>query len=295
MKISVIVTNWNGQDILKKNLEAIIKLSPEAQEIILADDASQDDSVIFAKTLQKKYPQLKIISHKTNQGFGGNSNYAVDQAMGDLVVLLNNDIYPHPKYITNSLKHFNDPQVFGVGFAEFGHENWARIFWKDGYLQHEPGTKIKKTHISGWVSGGSSIIRKSIFQKLGGFDSVYQPFYSEDLDLGYRAWKSGYTLLWEPKSVVEHHHETTMSKFSKSLLDYVKERNRLLNTWRNITDPTFLSLNKFALFGRVLSGPNYIKIIRAAKKQIKKYPPPVVFPVLTDKEIFAKFYEDQDK
>ena len=45
MKISVIVTNWNGLDLLKKNLEQIIKMSPEAQEIIIADDASSDKSV----------------------------------------------------------------------------------------------------------------------------------------------------------------------------------------------------------------------------------------------------------
>ena len=289
MKISVIVTNWNGKKLLEKNLETIIKLSPEAEEIIFTDDASQDDSVEYVKKLQKKYKKLKIIHHQKNQGFGENSNYAVKQAKGDLVVLLNNDIYPHPKYITNSLKHFEDSNVFGVGFAELGHENWARIFWKDGYLQHEPGIDNQKPHISGWVSGGSSIIRKSLFEKLGGFDAVYQPFYSEDLDLGFRAWKSGYTLLWEPTSVVEHHHETTMSKFSVNFLNYVKERNRLLNTWRNITDPQLLSLNKIALVGRVMSGPNYIKIILAAKRQLKKSLPPIVFPKLTDQEIFQKF------
>jgi O-antigen biosynthesis protein len=290
MTISVIVTNWNGLPLLKKNLETIIINSPEAEEIILADDASQDKSLIFAKKIQQKYPKLKIISHKKNFGFGKNSNDAVSKAKGELVVLLNNDILPHQKYITNTLKHFSDPKVFGVGFAELGHENWAKFFWKSGYLQHQPGTSdISKTHISGWVSGGSSIIRKSIFQKLGGFDSIYKPFYSEDLDIGYRAWKSGYTLLWEPKSIVEHKHESTMSKFSLKFLNYVKERNRLLNTWRNITDPNLLNKNKLALVGRVLSGPNYIKIIRAAKRQIKKSSPPIVFPVLTDKEIISKF------
>ncbi len=290
MKVSVIITNWNGLPILQKNLEAIIKNSPEAEEIILADDASQDESIEFAKKIQKKYSKLKIIAHKDNLGFGENSNDAVNQAKGDLVVLLNNDIYPHQKYITNTLKHFDNPDVFGVGFAELGHENWARFYWKDGYLQHEPGVAdIDQTHISGWVSGGSSIIRKSLFQKLGGFDAVYKPFYGEDLDLGFRAWKSGYTLLWEPKSIVEHHHETTMSKFSLNFLNYVKERNRLLNTWRNITDTKFLNQNKLALIGRVLSGPNYIKIIRAAKKQIKHSPSPIVFSKLTDIEILSKF------
>jgi GT2 family glycosyltransferase len=290
MKISVIVTNWNGLPLLKKNLETIIQKSPEAQEIILADDASQDESIAFIKKLKNKYHKLKIITHKQNIGFGSNSNDSVKKAKGDLIVLLNNDILPHPKYISNTLKHFSNPKVFGVGFAEAGHENWARFFWKNGYLQHQPGTTgINKTHISGWVSGGGSIIRKSLFQKLGGFDPVYKPFYSEDLDLGYRAWKSGYSLLWEPKAVVEHKHEATMSKFSVTFLNYVKERNRLLNTWRNITDQNLLHKNQLALVGRVLSGPNYLKIIRAAKKQIKKSPPPIVFPKLSDQEILTKF------
>ncbi len=290
MKISVIVTNWNGLPLLQKNLPQIIKMSPEAQEIIVADDCSErDDSVGYLKSLQKKYKKLKIVTNKKNLGFGGTSNKAVSLATGDLVVLLNNDIYPHKDYIKNSLHHFSDPKVFGVGFAEYGHENWARIFWKNGYLQHEPGVNDQKTHISGWVSGGSSIIRKNLFEKLGGFDSIYQPFYSEDLDIGYRAWKSGYTLLWEPTCVVEHKHESTISKFSINFLNYVKERNRLLNTWRNITDPQLLSLNKIALIGRILSGPNYIKIILAAKRQTKKASPPIVFPKLTDQEIFEKF------
>lgn len=289
MKISVIVTNWNGIKLLKKNLENIIINSPEADEIIFADDASTDSSISFAKDLQKKYSKLKIIEHKKNVGFGENSNDAVKTAKGELVVLLNNDIYPHKNYIKNSIKHFNNQNVFGVGFAELGHENWARIYWGEGYLQHEPGLDVSKTHISAWVSGGSSIIRKKHFIKLGGFDPIYEPFYSEDLDLGLRAWKSGYTLLWEPKSVVEHKHESTMSKFPKRSLDYVKERNRLLTVLRNITDKKLLKSNKFGQFLRVISGPNYIKIIRSAKKRIHTFPKPIVFPKFTDHEILNKF------
>lgn len=289
MKISVIITNWNGINLLKKNLENVILKSPEAKEIILADDASEDDSLQFARELQKKYPILKIINHSKNLGFGEVSNDAVKKSLGDLVVLLNNDINPHSNYIKECLPHFKDKNVFGVGFAELGHENWARIFWKNGYLQHEPGVDVSKTHISAWISGGSCILRRDIFLRLGGFDKIYAPFYSEDLDLGYRAWKSGYKLLWEPRSVVEHNHGTTISKFPKRFLDYVKERNRLLTVLRNITDKKMLFLNKLALFNRIFFGPNYIKIIRAAKKQIKIFPPPIVFPKRTDKEIFSLF------
>lgn len=290
MKISVIVTNWNGINLLKKYFLHVVNNSPEAQEIIFADDASEDDSVAYIKDLQKKYPKIKIIANKINQGFGKNSNDAVMSAKGDYVVLLNSDILPHLGYLTNAMKHFKDPNVFGVGFCELGNENWAKIFWKNGYFQYDRGEKIDNNpHITGWLSGGGSIIDKKIFLKLGGFDPVYAPFYSEDADLGYRAWKSGYRLLWEPKSIIEHKHESTMSKFPKRLLDYVKERNRLLVTLRNITDPKLIRENKIAQIGRVLSGPNYIKIILAAKKQIKKSKPPIIFPKLTDQEIFNLF------
>jgi len=293
MKITVIITNWNGLALLKKYFLEIVNNSPEADEIIFTDDASSDKSVAYVKNLQKSSAswrtKLKIIANKKNKGFGENTNNAVKKSTGDLIVLLNNDIRPHKGYITACLHHFKDPNVFGVGFAELGHENWARIFWDKGYLQHEPGKTNDKTHISAWVSGGSSIIRKDYFLKLGGFDAVYAPFYCEDLDLGLRAWKSGYTLLWEPKAIVEHKHESTISKFPKRLLDYVKERNRLLTILRNITDNKLLKSNYYARIGRIFSGPNYYKIIRAANKQIKHNPPPIVFPVLTDTEILKLF------
>jgi uncharacterized protein (UPF0297 family) len=80
-----------------------------------------------------------------------------------------------------------------------------------------------------------------------------------------------------------------MSKFPKSTLNYVKERNRLLTVWRNIEDPNLLFTNKLALIGRVLSGPNYIKIIRAAKKQIRKSKPSIVFSKLSSREVLDLF------
>jgi len=288
MRISVIVTNWNGLSLLKKYFEKAVIASPEADEIIFADDASKDDSIAFIKTLQKKYPRIKIIAHQKNQGFGKNSNDAVKKAIGELVVLLNSDINPHQGYITNCLHHFNDPKVFGVGFSELNHENYGKIFWENGYIQIKPGIS-SKTHISAWLSGGSSIIRRSEFLRLGGFDGVYEPFYFEDLDLGLRAWRSGYKLLWEPTAVVEHRHESTMSKKPKTLLTYVKERNHLICVRRNITNPGLLRQNSLFSFFRVLSGPNYIKIIIAASRQLKKYPAPIIFPALTDRQVFALF------
>ena len=288
MKISVIITNWNGKSILQKHLEHIINTSPEACEFIFSDDASTDDSVDYVKSLQKKYKNLKIIAHKTNQGFAQNSNNAVKEAIGELVVLLNSDIHPKLGYISASLKHFSDPKLFGVSFAEVGHENYGKVYWKDGYIQITPGTS-DKTHIAAYISGGSSIVSRKLFLELGGFDTVYKPFYFEDLDLGLRSWRSGYKMLFEPKSIVEHQHEQTISKFPKQFLIYVKERNHLISVLRNVTDKNMLRQNFFAQIGRVLMGPNYIKIILAAHRQIKQSPPPIAKNILTTQQIFEMF------
>lgn len=287
MKISVIITNWNGIHVLKKHLINTINTSPEASEIIIIDDASTDNSIKYINKVQKDYPKLKIIERKTHHGFGKNSNYAVKTAIGDLVVLLNNDLEPHPNYITNSLKHFNDPNLFGVGFAELGKENYGKIFWKNGYLQTEPG-KSNLTHTSAWLSGGSSIVRRDLFLKLGGFDDIYEPFYFEDTDLGLRAWRSGYKLLWEPQSIVDHQHEYSTSKMGKQFLIYVKERNHLLCVLRNISDKKLLYKNLFWQVLRVLTGPNYIKIILAAHRQLKSHSAQVVENKLTDTELLER-------
>lgn len=288
MRISVIVTNWNGIALLKKYLETVITTSSLADEIIVADDASTDDSVNYVKSLQYKYPKLKLIKRLKNIGFGKNSNDAVKKAIGDLVVLFNSDIMPEKDYLKQALPHFKNPQVFGVGFAEINHENYGKIFWDNGYVQIDRGFS-KSSHITAWLSGGSSIFRRSLFLKLGGFDPIYQPFYFEDLDLGLRAWRSGYQLIWEPRAKVRHLHESTTSKFSRHFLTYVKERNHLICTKRNFSDKSYRLQNNMFVILRVLFGPNYLKIILAAKRQLKKYPKPLSFPKIDMTTILQKF------
>jgi GT2 family glycosyltransferase len=203
--LSIIIPNFNGAKIITKSIPQIVKNSPQANEIIVIDDASDDDSVAVIRNLEKKYKKIKLIVNPKNLGFSRTCNLGVSHSFGDYIVLLNTDIFPKADYLKNALPFFDlDPLLFGVGFAEIGKENWPILFWKDGYLQYLPSTDVSAPHSPGWISGGGSIIRRAYFDKLGGFDPIYEPFYSEDLDLGYRAWKSGYHLLWNPSSAVDH-------------------------------------------------------------------------------------------
>jgi GT2 family glycosyltransferase len=89
-----------------------------------------------------------------------------------------------------------------------------------------------------WVSGGSGAFRKSIWEKLGGLNELYAPFYWEDIDLSYRAIKSGYEVLFESKSVVVHEHEqgAIRNKYSEFKIKTTAYKNQFIFVWENITD-----------------------------------------------------------
>ncbi|HLY70925.1 MAG TPA: glycosyltransferase, partial [Puia sp.] len=88
-KVSIVILNWNGRNYLEQFLPSIVKSSYLNKEIIVADNASTDDSVIFLKT---NYPGIIIISLKENYGFAKGYNEALKQVQGDYYILLNSDV-----------------------------------------------------------------------------------------------------------------------------------------------------------------------------------------------------------
>lgn len=288
MKVSVVIPNWNGQKLLEKNLPALIGAKPD--EIIVVDNGSGDDSVPF---LEKNYPQVQILKHPQNLGFAVACNHGVKISKGEIVVLLNNDVVPEQNFLVETLPLFKDWHVFAVSFHE-PQWSWAKIEWINGYIEHEPGAKTKDSHYSAWASGGSSAFRKSIWEELGGFDTLYHPFYWEDIDLSYRAWKRGYTVLWEPGAIVSHKHEGTIGKyFSKNYIQFISERNRLLFIWKNISDSYLINDHKRSLLKRLIIEPKYWRSFLAAlwlfPQARQRRREEIQAQKVSDVEIFKKF------
>ncbi|MFH1561018.1 MAG: glycosyltransferase family 2 protein [Patescibacteria group bacterium] len=292
-KVTIIIPTWNGEELLRKNLFQVLDSLPKDSQVIVVENGSTDGSLQFLKEVKKKDSRLELIINQTNLGFIPACNQAAKLARGKFIALINNDVIPQKGFLPPALKHFEDPKVFAVSFRETQDQwgSWAEIFWQSGFFNYLPGVDKSDSHISGWASGGSAIFRKSVWEKLGGFDPIYQPFYWEDLDIGYRAWKSGYKIIWEPESKVEHHHESTVSKLDKTWVARVKERNQLLFIWRNITDWNLRLSHLLGLFFRVVFGPNYIKVIWMALKRYWEFrgQPAKVFPVRTDHQILEFF------
>lgn len=304
MNISIIIPNYNGEKLLEKNLPKVIESVKEYKdgkiELIVTDDASVDNSKTIIESFfsrdQDENITCKFLENKDKKkrGFSKNVNRGVKVARGDILILLNSDVIPDKGFLTPLLSHFNDPSVFAVGCMDESVEGDEIILrgrgigkWKRGFLMHGKGD-IGKKMTTLWVSGGSGAFRKTIWDRLGGLDAIYDPFYWEDIDLSYRALKAGYQTLFESKSIVRHEHEKGVIKmtFKPFFIRCIAYRNQFIFVWKNISQGNLLLSHivwlpyhflkalfrfDFAFFKGFYLAFSKIPTVRRSRKQAKKY------------------------
>lgn len=252
MKISIAIANYQGRSLLQDNLPNI--LASGADEVIINDDASNDGSAEF---IRENFPTVKLLVSQKNRRFIDSANKLFNEATGDIVVLLNNDVKVEKDFLKPLVEHFKDKDVFAVNCHEIG-EGFSVAFWNNGFFEYKRGQEANYSHKSSWASGGSAAFRKSTWQKLGGFDPIFYPGYWEDIDLSFRAIKQGHQVLWEPGSKVYHNHGTTFSKIlNKRKMEWIQQRNQLIFIWKNIDDPNMRNEHNKALAKRLLGGMGF--------------------------------------
>lgn len=289
---SIIIPTWNAAELLKKNLPLVLQAAGEEIEVLVVDNGSTDESLSVLDQISQENPDLKLIKLEKNYGFSYACNLGVKKALGEIAVLLNNDVIPEKGFLKPLVRDFSDQKTFAVSLCE-PQFSWAWGKWEDGFLSHGNGPKEKSSHLSFWASGGSAAFRKRIWVELGGFDKLYDPFYWEDVDLSYRAWKRGYQILWEPLSVVFHRHEATVGRFPKKYINFISQRNELLFIWKNIISGKMINEHKNSLVKKMVKNMGYIKVVLAALSKL-----PEVIKLrncekleskITDEKIFSYF------
>ncbi len=218
--------------------------------------------------------KLSIINSKLNTGFGANVDRGIRESVGEIVFILNAiDLLPEKSdYFKLMLDHFKNKDVFSVGALkrEKDDHGCGEIYFEKGFYLHRrrhpgafssswspvprhPGTseasdriysgkKILSAAVGGfqndaytdWADGGAQAIRKEYYEKIGGFDPKYF-LYWEDVDLGFRAWKAGYKIVFEPKAVLIHQkNEGPIAKrFSENEIRKLNIKNQIYFTWKN--------------------------------------------------------------
>lgn len=295
MKVSIVIPNYNGREFLETNLPSIIsaQYNPKNKifEIVIVDDRSTDESVSY---LNNKYKNIiRLIKHTKNRGFSATVNTGVRSTTGDFICLLNTDVLPSTNFLELVLDSFRDEKVFAVSLHEKNYGP-ARGYFEDGFIQISSKKESKEIENSFYVSGGSGVFRKSIWQELGGLDEkLLSPFYWEDIDICFRAAKRGYLNLWNPFGRVVHNNESTISKLSKKYIERVRERNQLLMLWKNLHSKAMFEKHLNGLFKRILKNPRYLRIIlmslfklglviKARRKEIKEC-------IVSDEAVFQKY------
>ncbi len=233
--ISVVIPVYKKTEEFLKNLEHNYPLLKGCEIIIINDDPS-----VSIKDRLKDYG-VKLIENQKNLGFAGAIDKGIRNAKHNFVFLLNSDVKLLDSLFNSSVKKLDkNPKLFGIALAQKEGDGSVvgknKVFWKNGLLMHLKADDLNDGE-TGWIEGGSSVIRKDIYEKIGGFDTIFSPFYWEDIELSYRARKYGYISWFDPSVLVEHHHESTIGTYwSKRTISVIATRNQILCSWKFIND-----------------------------------------------------------
>lgn len=231
-KVSVIIPNWNGRELLKDCLKSLQNQSYTKFEIILVDNGSVDDSINFT---QQHFPKVKIVKLNKNYGFAKAINEGVKRSQARYVILLNNDTTVDKNFVkslvdcadkhsevisVNSklLNFYNKKIIDGVGIL-INEVGQARSI---GWEEEDKGQYGEEEYIFG-ATGGGSLFKRKDFIKIGMFDESFF-MYSEEVDFAFRAQFLGYKSIYCPKALVFHKHKATSKKLPQHI-EYWQFRN----------------------------------------------------------------------
>jgi len=250
MRIAVVILNWNGIKFLQQFLPVLIRYSNDVAEIIVADNASTDESVNFLKS---SYPEIRIILNPDNGGFAKGYNVALNQVEADYYVLLNSDIEvtqnwimpvirqmeenPNVAACQPKIRSFLEPAKFEYAGAAGGFiDKYGYPFCRGRIFQsiEEDHGQYDDVCEIFWATGACMFVKANIFHKMGGFDEDFFA-HMEEIDFCWRLRNNGYKVMYCPSSTVYHIGGGTLPKVSwrKTYLNF---RNNFFLLYKNLPD-----------------------------------------------------------
>ena len=246
-KVSIIIVNYNGKELLQKCLDSLLKVNYDNFEIILVDNNSTDGTVEF---ITKNYPSLIIIKLDSNKGFAEPNNVAAKISKGKYLLFLNNDTVVTPNFISEMVKVMETDKKIAVCQSLLlkpdGSVDSSGDFIDHLGVVYNSKTKIDEIREVSSARGASMLVRSDIFEKLDGFDQKFFVTF-EDVDLCWRSWILGYRVLIIPTSIVYHEGGITIKKI-KSEIAFHGFKNQLAMKITNF-EPILAMRNMMLFFG----------------------------------------------
>jgi GT2 family glycosyltransferase len=216
---SVIILAWNGLPYLVPCLDAVLAQEVHGVEVLVVDNDSADGS---ASLVERQYPQVRLIRNERNLGFAGGNNVGLQHATGDVLVLLNQDTVVRPGWLAALLATFErcpdagivgskilDPDACTLQHAGGRVERPLILGQHDGHGQPDNGQYDEPRQVE-FITGASMALRRQLLAEIGPLDEGFYPGYFEDVDICHRARAAGYTVWYEPRSVLIHQESASM-------------------------------------------------------------------------------------
>lgn len=242
------ILNWNGRNYLEQFLPSVMATTYQAARVVLADNASTDDSIDF---VQKNYPQVQVIINKENYGFARGYNEVLSRLEEDYFVLLNSDVEVQPGWIEPVIQLMESDKNIGACQPKILQYYYRNLFeyagaaggWLDhlGYpfargrifdvCEQDHGQYDDNIPVF-WASGAAMFVRSKVYKELGGLDEFFFA-HQEEIDFCWRVQLKGYSVYCCPASVVYHVGGGTLPKGNARKV-FLNFRNNLVMMTKNM-------------------------------------------------------------
>lgn len=245
--VAVVILNWNGKYFLKKFLPPLLASTYNNMQVIVADNASTDGSVLW---LKEKFPAIEIIINPVNEGFAKGYNTALKQVDADYFILLNSDVEVTPGWIEPIVNIMEADKKIAACQPKILDEKNKQYFEYAGacggfidvlgypFARGRVLEKIEKDNKQYddavpcfWASGAALFVRANVYKTLGGLDEYFFA-HQEEIDLCWRMQLMGYKIYVQPASVVYHVGGGTLPR-GNSKKTYLNYRNNLIMLYKN--------------------------------------------------------------
>jgi GT2 family glycosyltransferase len=226
--VSIVIPTRNRADLLAACVEGILhKTDYTAIEVIIIDHQSDDPRAVALLEQLKQEPRVRVLRYEGAFNYSDMNNKAVAEARGELLCLMNNDVAViHPDWLSEmvSLAMLPDNGVVGAKLLyPNGRVQHAGVVcgvpWGMDHVQtHAPsgetgyfGRLALTTNVSA-VTGACLIVRKELFDAVGGLDAIDLPIAYNDVDLCLKIRAKGYRNVWTPFATLYHHESVSRGK-----------------------------------------------------------------------------------
>jgi GT2 family glycosyltransferase len=241
VKVSVIILNWNGRKYLPECLDSLAAQAFRDFEVVLVDNGSSDGSAEFVR---EHYPWVRLVDLPENTGFAAGNNRGLEEAGGELIVILNNDTRVVPDFLAE-LVRVAESDV-GIGMVAAKMRNYYQpdridaialkigvngLGYNIGVGETDAGQYDGTAAVFG-PCGGAALYRRAMLDETGFFDPEFFAYY-EDFDLAWRGRLAGWGCAVAPRAVVYHVHSATSGEWSPFKV-YQTHRNKwyvIIKNW----------------------------------------------------------------